>query len=131
VYASTSKPNGFPVEDTALEEKITGYYESLPHLEYIAHTGQIDNVINAIEKGSDYLIKGEDGRLTIELITAIYKAGTEGRTIDLPLEKDDPFYTVEGIMDKVPHFYKKTASLTDLSGNITVGSSYDTVKQKN
>jgi predicted dehydrogenase len=131
VYASVSKPNGFPAEDTDLEKELTRYYGSLPHLKHIAHTGQIDNVISAIEKGSDYLIKGEDGRLTIELITAIYKAGAEGRTIDLPLKKNDPFYTVEGIMGKAPHFYKKTASVTDLSGGITVGSSYDTAAPKN
>jgi predicted dehydrogenase len=124
VYASVTKPNGFPVEDEALEKKLTGYYESLPHLKHAAHTGQIDNVMSAIEKGSDYLIKGEDGRLTIELITAIYKAGTEGRTVDLPLKKNDPFYTVEGIMGQVPHFYKKTGSVTDLAGSITVGSNY-------
>jgi predicted dehydrogenase len=121
VYASVSKPNGFPIEDPALEKKLGAYYESLPHLKHIAHTGQIDNVMNAIEKNADYLIKGEDGRLTIELITAIYKAGSEGRTVDLPLKKSDPFYTVEGIMGKAPHFYKKTSSVTELSGSITVG----------
>jgi predicted dehydrogenase len=130
VCASVSKPNGFPTEDRDLEKKLTRYYESLPRLEHTAHTGQIDNVIRAIEKGSDYLIKGEDGRLTIELITAIYKAGAEGRIVDLPLKKSDPFYTVDGIMGKVPHFYKKTASVKDFSGSITVGSSYGTAKRK-
>ncbi|MDR1637368.1 MAG: Gfo/Idh/MocA family oxidoreductase [Treponema sp.] len=130
VYASVSKPNGFPDEEKDLEKELTRYYESLPRLEHTAHTGQIDNVISAIERGDDYLIKGEDGRLTIELITAIYKAGAEGRIVDLPLKKSDPFYTVEGIMDKVPHFYKKTASVNDFAGSITVGSSYGTAKLK-
>ena len=124
VYASTSRPNGFPEQNTALEKELTSYYEALPEVSYTAHTGQIDNVLSAIETGSDYLIKGEDGRLTIELITAIYKAGTEGRTIDLPIKKDDPFYTVAGIMNNVPHFYKKTASVKELAGGITVGSDY-------
>ena len=128
VYASLSKPNGFPVENPELEKELTAYYNALPKLKYSAHTGQIDNVLAAIEKGSDYLIKGEDGRLTIELITAIYKAGTEGRTIDLPIKKDDPFYTVDGIMANVPHFYKKSKSVTELTGNITVGSSYNKAK---
>ena len=124
VYASVSKPNGFPDEDNVLEKKLGAYYNALPKLKYSAHTGQIDNVLSAIEKGGDYLIKGEDGRLTIELITAIYKAGTEGRTIDLPIKKDDPFYTVKGIMSKVPHFFKKTASVKEFAGDITVGSDY-------
>ena len=124
VYASVSKQNGFPEEDKAFEKKLLSFYEALPALKYSGHAGQIDNVLSAIEKGSDYLVKGEDGRLTIELITAIYKAGTEGRTIDLPIKKADPFYTVKGIMSKVPHFYKKTASVKDLGGSITLGSSY-------
>jgi hypothetical protein len=93
-------------------------------MRYIAHTGQIDNVLTAIEAGQDWLIKGKDGRLTIELITAIYKAGAEGRTVELPIQKGDPFYTVAGIMKSVPHFYKKTASVEDFGGSITVGSDY-------
>jgi predicted dehydrogenase len=124
VFASLSKPNGFPEQDKALEKKLEDFYKALPQVRYTAHTGQIDDVLTAIETGSDFLIKGEDGRLTIELITAIYKAGTEGRTIDLPIKKDDPFYTVEGIMSKVPKFYKKSKSVREFTGNITVGSDY-------
>jgi hypothetical protein len=67
-----------------------------------------------------------DGR---ELITAIYKAGTEGRTIDLPIKKTDSFYTVQGIMSQVPKFYKKTASVKEFGGSITLGSDYN--KKKN
>jgi predicted dehydrogenase len=124
IAASRPKPNGFPVRDDVFEKKLTGYYESLPKLKYTAHTGQIDNVLTAVETGADYLIKGEDGRLTIEFITAIYKAGTEGKTIDLPISKKDPFYTVEGITKMTPHFYKKTGSVKEFSGSITVGSNY-------
>jgi predicted dehydrogenase len=125
VYASISRPNGFPEVDTALQEELEKFYNALPKVEYVAHTGQIDNVLTAIEKNCDYLIKGDDGRLTIELITAIYKAGSEGRTIDLPIKNDDPFYTVQGIMSKVPHFYEKKTSVTELTGTITVGSDYN------
>jgi predicted dehydrogenase len=124
IAASQPKPNGFPVRDNAFEKELTRYYESLPTLKYIAHTGQIDNVLTAIETGADYLIKGEDGRLTIEFITAVYKAGTEGKTIDLPISKKDPFYTVEGITKMTPHFYKKTASVKEFAGSITMGSNY-------
>jgi predicted dehydrogenase len=124
VAASLAKPNGFPNKNEALEKKLTAYYKSLPELKYTKHTGQIDNVLTAIEKKKDYLIKGEDGRLTIEFITAIYKAGAEGKTIDLPISKKDPFYTVKGIMKKVPRFYKKTGSIKEFAGSITVGSDY-------
>ncbi|MCL2479905.1 MAG: Gfo/Idh/MocA family oxidoreductase [Treponema sp.] len=125
VYASVSKPNGFPEENEALEKKLDAFVKKQPKLKYTAHTGQIDNVLTAIEKNKDWLIKGEDGRLTIELITSIYKAGAEGKTIELPIKKTDPFYTVKGIMSEVPHFYKKSKSIKELTGNITTGSDYN------
>jgi predicted dehydrogenase len=127
VAAQVFQENGFPFADKtddALVKKLTGFYEGLPKLKYTGHTGQIDNVLAAIETGTAPLIKGEDGRLTIELITAIYKAGSEGRTVSLPIGKDDPFYTVPGIMKAVPRFYRKTVSVENFEGPITVGSDY-------
>jgi predicted dehydrogenase len=125
VAACIPRPNGFPEgRDEALEKKLTKVYESQPALKYIAHTGQIDNVLTAIETGADYLIKGEDGRLTIELITAIYKAASGGTAVELPISKKDPFYTAEGIMKAAPRFYKKKTSVKDTAGDITVGGDY-------
>jgi predicted dehydrogenase len=120
VYASTAMPNGFPVKNTELEKVLDDYYKSLPPLPYTNHTGQIDNVLTAIETGGQVLIGGEEGRLTIELIMAIYKAGSEQRTIELPIGKDDPFYTVQGIIKNAPHFYRKTGSVPSLAGTIRV-----------
>jgi len=123
--AHTGQPNGFPAKEqnTALVNQLNEYYENLPKLQYSLHAGQIDDVLSAIENtnkaGVKPMIGGRDGRNTIELITAIYKAGTEHRTIDLPVKKDDPFYTVSGMKEKVPRFYKKTVSVKELEGNIT------------
>lgn len=119
VAASRSQENGFPVPHRELEQQIEAFYRELPTLKYIGHEGQIDNVLTAIETNQTPLSSGEDGRLAIELITAIYKAGTERRPIELPLRKDDPFYTVDGILKNVPRFYQKTTSLPDLKGTIT------------
>lgn len=126
VYASLSKPNGFPEENKELEKELQDYYDSLPHLKHIAHEGQIDNVMTAIETNGKPFIDGASGRRTIELITAIYKAGFTHQTVDLPLKKDDPYYTVEGILKNAPHFFEKTNSVTNLGSNveITTGSSY-------
>ena len=106
VAAHISQPNGFPAKEQneALIQALNSTYESAPKLKHTLHEGQIDNVLSAIETGSDLLITGEDGRRTIELISAIYKAGTEQRAITLPISKDDPFYSVQGIMKQVPHF---------------------------
>lgn len=125
VYASTSKPNGFPEKNIELEQELQEYYDGLPHLTHIAHEGQIDNVLTAIEQGIAPLITGESGRATIELITAIYKSGFEGKTVSLPLSKDDAFYTVEGILNNVKHFYEKSASVENFADiGITTGSNY-------
>ncbi len=79
-------------------------------------------MITALENGGQPAITGEDGRRTIELITAIYKAGSSRQPVSFPLKRDDPFYTVEGIRAHVPHFYEKTASVMEQAGTMTFGS---------
>ena len=86
-------------------------------------------MLTAVENDTDVAITAEDGRRTIELITAVYKSGALKTAVELPLRPDDPFYTVEGIMKAVPHFYEKTKSEIDLGGpEITVGSDYGAQK---
>ena len=124
IIAQSSQPNGFPVANKELETEIEKLYNSLPPVKYEGHTGQIENVLTAIETGTAPIVGANEGRLTIELITAIYKAGTEKCFISLPITKEDPFYTVEGIQKNVPKFYKKTTSAKSLDGEITLGSNY-------
>ncbi len=123
-FCSQPMPNGFPLKasDEAFEKKAEAFLASLPPLPYEHHAGQLDNVLTAIENGTHPAITGEDGRRTIELITAIYKAGASHAPAELPLKKDDPFYTVEGIRAHVPHFYEKTASVMEQEGTLTFGS---------
>ena len=123
-YASLSMGNGFPQRNEALEQEIADFAAAQPPIRYEGHTGQLENVLTALEQDTPVAIGGEDGRRTIELITAVYKAGATGETVSLPLAKDDPFYTVEGLMARMPHFHEKTASAADLEGEITLGSSY-------
>lgn len=123
-YASVSKPNGFPERDEALEKKIADYAAALPPLPWEGHDGQLENVLTALETGAAPAIGGEDGRRTVELITAVYKSGALGATVALPLAKDDPFYRAEGLLAAMPHFYEKTVSAAELTGDITLGSNY-------
>ncbi|MBR6706873.1 MAG: Gfo/Idh/MocA family oxidoreductase [Clostridia bacterium] len=124
VFASIPQPNGFPlkVSDEGLEKRAAEYLSSLPPLRYEHHTGQLDNVLTAVEKDEKPAITGEDGRRTIELITAIYKSGSGRLPVEFPLKPDDPFYTVEGIRRSVPHFYEKTVSVMEQAGSLTFGS---------
>ncbi|MCL2003625.1 MAG: Gfo/Idh/MocA family oxidoreductase [Oscillospiraceae bacterium] len=121
VAAQTSKPNGFPDPNPALEREIDAFFKAQPSLPYETHTGQIGNVLDAIESGGKPFIGGAEGRLTIELITAIYQSAAEGRTVRLPITPDDPFYTAEGILSRMPRFYQKTGAARELRGEITTG----------
>ncbi|MDD2504326.1 MAG: Gfo/Idh/MocA family oxidoreductase [Clostridia bacterium] len=122
VYASVSKSNGFPERNEKLENEIEEYYKSLPEQQYSNHTPMIDDVLRAIETGGKPLISGDDGRRAVEMITAIYKASILNKEVNLPLAKEDAFYTVKGIQANAPHFYEKSSSIENFSDEeITTG----------
>ena len=52
------------------------------------HTEQFKNVLHAIQTGSQPLIDGAEGRRSVEIILAIYKAAEVGRAVHLPLKSD-------------------------------------------
>ncbi|MDR2177673.1 MAG: Gfo/Idh/MocA family oxidoreductase [Treponema sp.] len=126
VHASLAAPNAFPLaeRDAALEQRLNDAASAREPLAYTVHTGEIEQLLGALEQGGRPAISGQDGRNTIELITAIYKSGAGGTTVTLPLQKDDPFYTVKGIMAAVPRFYEKTASVAGFRGDISTGGDY-------
>ncbi|HCA29976.1 MAG TPA: oxidoreductase [Ruminococcaceae bacterium] len=125
VFAAKEQSNGFPDKNTELEDKIKLLFEQYPTLLYEGHTGEIQNVLNALEKGIAPLIQGIDGRKTVEMITAIYKAGFTEAPVKLPILPDDEWYTAEGILSNVKHFHEKSTSVENFdNGNITVGSNY-------
>lgn len=126
VIASQQKENGFPEPNPALESEIQSLHDQLPELAYTGHTGQIENVLGALEGKAELLIDGHTGRQTIELITAIYFAGTYDRKVRLPLTPDNPFYTTAGILANAPRFYHKTKSVENFTDEaIIVGATSD------
>jgi predicted dehydrogenase len=126
VCANKAAENAFPMKehDVEIEKSLNDFVNSLPPLEHTAHKGQIDDVLSALEKKSAPVIGSHDGRSTIELITAIYKSGTVGHAVTLPIAKDDPFYTAKGILASVPRFYEKKSFEKDLAGAINTGADY-------
>lgn len=123
-FASLSKPNGFPERNEALEKEIADFTDAQPRIRWEGHDGQLENVLTALETGGPVAIGDEDGRRTIELITAVYQSGATDQTVRLPISRDDPFYTVAGMMAHMPHFYEKTTAAASLDGDITLGSTY-------
>ena len=125
VAAEVSQDNGFPRPEgnRELKERLDAYYHSIPDLKYEGHTGEIDDVLTALERGGRPMITGEDGRKTVELISAIYKAGCTRSVVSLPIEKEDDYYTFQGILKHAIHFYEKKASVENFREEaITLGN---------
>ena len=107
VAAEKANPNGFGSVNDVLEREITEKYNAIPDQPYEGFDGEINNLLTAVETGTRPLITGADGKMTLELITAIYKSGCTKQTVTLPLPKDDEFYTFDGIMKNAVRFYEK------------------------
>lgn len=114
VCASESRSNGFPEPNETLEKEIIDFYKSLENITHEGHIGQIKDVMDAIDEKREPFITVEDGKNTVEVITGIYKSGTEHMPITLPFKKDDTWYTQESKMENAHHFYKKTNSEINL-----------------
>ncbi|WP_036967033.1 Gfo/Idh/MocA family protein [Promicromonospora kroppenstedtii] len=125
VVASAASPNGFPAPDGNPERvaKIEALAAARQPLAHLGHNGQIGDTLEAVRDRRVPAVTGADGRRAVELVTAIYQAGIERRTVDLPLQSDDPYYRTGTLVARAPHFFEKTASVGDLPGAITVGSS--------
>jgi predicted dehydrogenase len=49
------------------------------------HALQVDDFLRAVQEGRPPAVTGDDGRAVVELFTAIYRSGREGRPVQLPL----------------------------------------------
>jgi predicted dehydrogenase len=55
---------------------------------YHGHTAMFKDVLKAIKNGTKPLIDGPEGRRSVEVILAVYKAADAGRAVALPLKRD-------------------------------------------
>ena len=121
VYASRALANGFPERDPEVEAELAAAYESFPPLNHQGHAGQVDNVLGALEGSGALLVDGQQGRRTIELITAIYKAAISGEPVSLPLAPTDAFYKKEGLLAGAPRYHQKLRSVADF-GDVPIST---------
>ncbi|KAA8784940.1 Gfo/Idh/MocA family oxidoreductase [Paenibacillus amylolyticus] len=126
VVASTSQSNGFPEPNPDLERQLQQQYDALPEVIHSGHAGQVENVLDAIEKGTSLVVDGESGRDTLELIVGIYKSASTGEKVVFPIPSDDTFYSRESMMRHVVHFYEKKSSVENFEDRgITLGRRLD------
>lgn len=117
--ASRIQDNGYSVDDPVLLDALKEAYESIPAMEVERHEAQILNFLRAVSGEEKLFADARDGRSAVELLTAIYESAATGREVRLPIQPEDPFYTLEGKVSNMPHFHEKTRSVADLgSGKI-------------
>jgi predicted dehydrogenase len=68
------------------------------------HARQFQDVLKAIKEGTKPLVDGNEGRRSVEIILAVYKAAETGRAVRLPLKSDPVLKArkvgVEGLTSK-------------------------------
>jgi predicted dehydrogenase len=60
-------------------------------ISYTGHMEQLKDFLKAIDSGREPLVTGEEGRKSVEIILAIYKAAKTGKPVKLPLKGDTKF----------------------------------------
>lgn len=103
-----SADNGFPQEthDQQREAQLNAVFAQTPALAWTLHTGQINDLLLSIERGTAPLVDGLQGKRSLELITAIYKSAITRTVVSLPIPRDDPFYRTGGINTLAPVFMR-------------------------
>lgn len=80
-----------PAEEGLLKEFVqedSEFFFSLKNpMEYF-HERQIDDFLTAIMNGTRPLITGEDGRVTVEIFTAIYRSTRDNKPVKWPLKPE-------------------------------------------
>jgi len=76
-----------PGEENKLKDWIkedSDFFNSVNSMEYY-HSLQIEDFIDALIYGRKPMVTGEEGRVTVEIFTAIYRSQRDGKAIKFPL----------------------------------------------
>lgn len=87
-FAKETKQDQAILERMAGKTKTGGGASDPAAIGHHGHTELFKDTLRAIEKGFQPLSSGEEGRKSVELILAIYKAAETGKSIKLPLSSD-------------------------------------------
>lgn len=100
---------GFPIgnNDTFIAE-LDRLYNSIPPLEHEGHAGQVGNVLDALDSGTEPLLTGRDAIHAINVIQGVYESSFTHKPVPLPLGPSDMFYTRDGLLTNAVRFHKKS-----------------------
>jgi UDP-N-acetyl-2-amino-2-deoxyglucuronate dehydrogenase len=80
-----------PGEEGMLQKWVgedTDFFNNLPNQMDYFHERNIEDFLRAIQEGRNPLITGEDGRVTVEIFTAIYRSTRDGSGVKWPLKPE-------------------------------------------
>ncbi|HHU79024.1 MAG: Gfo/Idh/MocA family protein [Caldicoprobacterales bacterium] len=122
--SSKTLENGFPQDAPEQAEILRNEFESVELPQFQGHSGQIDDVLSAIEGKESQYVTGTEARNALELILAIYKSAAAQTIVELPLSPDDPFYRKDTMIAQMPVYHEKKVSVEAFQDNtIKVGGS--------
>jgi predicted dehydrogenase len=76
-------------EDEAIKERFaqkvgaSGGSSNPAAISHVGHARQLTDFVQAIETGRPPLVDGREGRKAVEVILAIYRSASTGRTVEL------------------------------------------------
>jgi predicted dehydrogenase len=93
-YAASSEPFRLSAADPAMAEAAQREMdERVPSGYRVLHRGAIGDFLDAIrEEGRGPLVGIAECRTALQVTAGIYKSAMTGSLVNLPIEKDDPFY---------------------------------------
>ena len=87
-FAKSTRSDAALKKRMATKTKTGGGASDPTAIGHHGHTAQFKDVLKAVKSGSAPLIDGPEGRRSVEIILAIYKAAETGKAVDLPLKSD-------------------------------------------
>ena len=87
-FARPTRADAALLQRMAAKTKTGGGAADPAAIGHHGHTAQFKDVLQAIKSHGKPLIDGVEGRRSVEIILAIYKAAETGRTVTLPLPRD-------------------------------------------
>ncbi len=79
------------------KEQDNAFFSSINPMEYYIQL-QVEDFISAINDNRKPLISGEEGRITVELFTAVYRSQRDGKPVKWPLEPEKDKTDFDGRM---------------------------------
>jgi predicted dehydrogenase len=88
-FEKADKKDDAAVAESMSSKKSTGGGAGDPKaIGHHGHALQFQDLLDAVKKGKSPSVDGREGRRSVEIILAIYKAAESGKPVMLPLEKD-------------------------------------------